>query len=274
MAPPAPKPLAAADPVAWCVGLLAIAGGLLALVSMAFEYHYNLSDNSYTLAGALPGIEWYVWLLAPLTMIAGVLVAVPRAGSGWLAGIAAAALWGLLVIYDFGKSFTDGDSGHHLAAGFGFLFAGLLAILVAGAAMFRVFRRELRFGLPREPLPWIGVGLGVVGAVALLAQYSYSGGDGSSSSRYEGAWRAFVLMAVLTIAVPLLAAVIRPKRFGGQLLVGWACGGLTILLAILRTKPDSRPVDPSWLVLSVVALVLLGIVGRVLMRNQPIGRQS
>jgi uncharacterized caspase-like protein len=272
--PSIPKPVA--GPVTSGVGLLAVVGGVLALANMAFEYHYNLSDYSYKLAGARPGLEWYVWLLAPLAMIAGGLVAVPRiqarAGGGWLAGIGAAALWGLLVIYDFGKSFTSGSSGQHLAAGFAFLFLGLLAVVVAGTATFWVFRGEARLGRPREPYLWIGVGLGVFGAVALFVQYSE--GAGAGSSRYEGSWRAFVFVAVLTVAVPLLAVLIRSQRFGGQLLVGWACGGLTILLAILRTKLDSSSVPVTWALLFGASLVLLGILGGFAMRNQPIGRQS
>ncbi|MEQ0558606.1 caspase family protein [Amycolatopsis sp. NEAU-NG30] len=248
-------------------GLLLLTGGLLALTAMAFEFHYAENSYSYTLAGARPGLEWYVWLLGAFS-IAGGCLAVPavraRVGTGWAVGLGSAALWGLLTVYDLEKTFTQDDSSHHLGAGFGFLFTGLLAVLAAGAVT--AWHHGPRFRRPGR-YEWAAIALGVLGAVALFVQYS------ADSFRYDGAWRAFVFLVILSIAVPVVAALVFPAGTGGEMLAGWAIGALGVVVAIARTKPDSSDVNVTALLLYGLTLLLAVVVGVLMRRNQPNGRQ-
>jgi uncharacterized caspase-like protein len=252
-------------------GLLLLTGGLLALTAMAFEFHYAENSYSHTLAGARPGLEWYVWLLGAFS-IAGGCLAVPavraRIGSGWAVGLGSAALWGLLTVFDLEKTFTQDDSSHHLGAGFGFLFTGLLAVLAAGAVT--AWHRGPRFRPPGR-YEWAAIALGILGAVALFVQYSAA--RSADSSRYDGAWRAFVFLVVLSIAVPVVAALVFPAGTGGEMLAGWAIGALGVVVAIARTKPDSSDVNVTALLLYGLTLLLAVVVGVLMRRNQPNGRQ-
>ncbi len=258
------QPVASERSAVSVLGLLAVAGGGLMVVSLAFEYEYNIGDFSYTLAGALPGLEWYVWPLALVAIVAGALVA--ASGAGWMAGVAGAALWGLVMAYATGRSLTE-ENDHHLGAGFGFLFAGLLAVFAAGVGTAVLARRELGFRRP-DRSSWAATGLGLLGAVGLGVQYAFD--SGRDASAVGG---TFALTAVLTIGLPVLAGAVRPGRFGGQVLVGWAAGALGVVLGIVKSEPSgTNVVALLFYGLTLVAAAVVG--GLVIRRNQPIGRQS
>jgi hypothetical protein len=261
--PRAHRPVASERSAAALLGLLAAAGGLMMPASLAFEYQYNVGDYSYTLAGALPGLEWYVWPLALVAIVAGGSVA--ASGAGWAAGVAGAALWGLVMAYATGRSLTA-ESDHHLGAGFGFLFAGLLAVFAAGVGTGWLARRELGFRRP-DRYSWAAIGLGLIGGAGLLVQYAADSGRGES-----GIGGHFAFTVVLAIGLPVLAGTLRPRRFGGQVAIGWSTAALAIAVAIARSEPG----DANFTGLAVfgIALVLGVVAGGLILRNQPIGRQS
>lgn len=263
--PPARAGRAVASP-----GLLAVAGGGLMLASLAFEYQYNLGDYSHTLAGALPGFEWYVWPLALLAIVAGGLVTASGAmarPAGWLAGMAVAALWGLVMAYSTGRSLTAED-GYHLGAGFGFLFAGVLAVFAAGVGAVWPVRRELGFRRP-DRYSWAAMGAGLFGAIGLIIQYSTDSSAGAS-----GIGGTFALTVVLAVAVPVLAGAIRPARFGGQVMIGWSAAALCVVVAIAKSEPKGSEANLVGVIFFGSSLFFLSVAaGWLLRRNQPIERQ-
>ncbi|MFB9688591.1 caspase family protein [Amycolatopsis plumensis] len=255
-APPASRPTATRDPAATLLGLLAVGGGALMAASLAFEYQYNLSDYSHTLAGALPGLEWYVWPLALVAIVSGVLDTASAAASGRTAGVAVAALWGLVMTYATGRSLTVED-GHHLGAAFGFLFAGLLAVFAAGAGGAWLVRRQIGFRRPGR-VGWAAMTLGLLGAIGLVVQYAADSSAGAS-----GIGGTFALTAVLTVAVPVVAGVTGAGRFA----VGWSVGALGVVVAIARSEPEGAHL--TGLIVFGSSLVLGVVAGALLARDQP-----
>ncbi|MET8845592.1 caspase family protein [Amycolatopsis sp. NPDC004625] len=250
--PAAPRAAARRDPAAVFLGLLAIGGGVLMAVSLAFEYQYNVGDYSHTLAGALPGLEWYVWPLALVAIVSGLLET--GTTSGRSAGVAVAALWGLVTTYTTGRALTA-EEGHHLGAAFGFLFAGLLAVFAAGAGALWLVRRQVGFRRP-GPYGWAAVAVGLIGVIGLAVQRSADSSAGT-----------FALTAVLTVAVPVLAGVTGAGRFAA----GWSVAALGIAVAVGKSEPEGT--NLAGLIVFGVSLVLGVVAGVLIARNQPNGRR-
>ncbi|MFJ1763475.1 caspase family protein [Amycolatopsis sp. NPDC088138] len=256
-----PVPGAARAPSGAGFGLLCLAGGVLALVAMAFEFHYSLGGSSRTLAGAQPGFEWYVWVLGVSAIVAGALP-VLRAGAGWVAGVGAAAVGGLGTVVVIENGYLT-DGGRHLGAGFGFLFAGLLAVAAAGVGVVWLVRGELHHRRPGRTA-WTALALGLFGGSPVIVHFAILAGDEGSS--------AAAVLGFLTFAVPVGATLFVPPRFGGQALVGWALGDAAVAAAVVLAASDGNYANIVPLGLELLVIVVAGVL--LIRRNQPNGRHS
>jgi uncharacterized caspase-like protein len=245
-------------------GGLAVVGAALLVVGMFLDFQWD--ERLVDLAGkTIETFPLYVGILALLVLGAGVCLLVPTTwlmGSGLLLGAAAAATEGLfdLVLYPM-------DSGGGFGAGYRVLVAAhlvlLLAACVAGVALARSGEAHIRRRAPTGQLPRLMILLGAAGAVALLFHVVRIG----TTDDYPGRWVAHsIWVTVLVITLPVVAAVLMPRRLGAALLLGWVGGGAAIFVdsftyANLQVQAGSFDIGRTWILLCGLTLLPLLVVG-------------
>jgi uncharacterized caspase-like protein len=222
-------------------GVLAIAAAVLQVASLLPPY-----KDGARLAVYQSWSPWFVVIVSAAALGAGACTLHPRTrpmiGPGLLLGVAASSTWGLVFAV---AEWREGA----LGAGFWLgLAAGLLLVLAAClAGVVRAAEVHLVPGLPDGPLPWLVALLGVAGAVALLL-YGVRLHEKVDSTDLPPAALSFGWVVLLAPAVPILAAVLAPRRFGVALLLGWVGGGVAIFsssLGFLLVAPSAHGVDIS-----------------------------
>ncbi|GHG24969.1 MULTISPECIES: caspase, EACC1-associated type [Amycolatopsis] len=266
---------AAPGGLAGAAAIVSIIGALFALSGLAMPYRYE-----YSLAEYRPGMPFSVGVVAVCGALAGVVALAPRArgqaGPALLAGVGFAALFGLLRF--IGELITLSSSGSEtdLQAGFvvemiahgGLVTAGVLAV-VASARDPRV-----PFGFGKRPgwEAWAAIALGVVVATGFLLQLSelteYDSSLGGRAAAY------FRLGAVLFVALPAFAAVLRPRRVAAVVLAAGTAGLSGVLAPTFGAIEEYGSKTSLGQAMVVAALVLLVLDAVVLaVRNQPNGRR-
>jgi hypothetical protein len=177
------------------------------------------------LAYASPSETWYVGIIAAVVLAAGVCTLVPAArwlvGSGLLLGVAAASTRGLLYLVvdpmEGGGGFGNGYRVELVAHLLLVVAAGVAGVALARSGEYRLTPRSAGRGLSR-----LVIGIGVAGSVALLLHDMRIWNIGLAWY-----WVApSVWLTVLALAVPAVAAVAAPRRFGVFLLFGWIGGAV------------------------------------------------
>ncbi|WIY02652.1 caspase family protein [Amycolatopsis mongoliensis] len=265
----------AVDPVGGFAGVTAIAGAVFAVIGLGLYYRYG----EYKLAEYRPGMEFYAGIVAACALLAGILTLAPRTrsrtGPALLLGVGLAALFGLLRFLGEAVTLSDG-SGTELNAGFTFELLAHLAWVVAGACAPAALRRShaLGIGRVRDRPAWVAIVLGVTIAVGWLLQLgelgAYDSGDAGRAAAY------FVLGALLAVAVPVVAMVLRPRPVGCAVLGMGTAGLLGVLAPTAAAALDHSSVTVAGLTIAASGVLLLAIDTVVLAvrRNQPNGRQS
>ncbi|GLY43722.1 hypothetical protein Amsp01_097450 [Amycolatopsis sp. NBRC 101858] len=270
---PAPS---VADPVAGTAGLLGIAAAVFAVAGLALDYYYSESLAVYR-----PGMHLYVVVVAVCAVVAGVLTLVSRTrrtGAALLFGVGFAGLFGLLRFAAEGVVVSAATSDVVLGAGFTFELIAHAALVVAGLFGLVAVRRTaggLGAGMVRGREAWVAVGLGMLVAAGWLAQLSELAGYDPSESGRVSAY--FTLGAVLAVALPVVAAILRPAAVGCAVLAAGTAGLAGVLGPTFGALGDYSSLTFAGLLTAVTGLVLLlvdAVVWGVRLRNQPIERQS
>lgn len=203
-------------------GQLAILGAVLQVIGLFPAYKYD-----EPVAVIAPGVQWYVLIVAAISVAAGVCLHLPRTrrliGPGLLLGVVVAA------IGEFLSLLADPlmQDGYQTAWGISLVayLVLLSAACLAGLALARDGEVRLVRRLLEHPLTWIVVLLGVVAAVELVVLIQ------QLRAESWGWWLGqFVWAAATALVVPALGAAALPRQFGAALLVGWAGGGVAICI--------------------------------------------
>jgi hypothetical protein len=227
-------PQARADRRLLVAGQLAILGAALLVVGLFPNYipprslWQGRDDHA-----EMNWFKWYLLATAILILAAGACTLAPRTrlliGPGLLLGVVAASTWGLPFLVSYWLVFRDALRGGgwwvefvaHLVLA---LAAGLAGVTLALSGKVRLTRRP-----PRDEPAWLVVVLGGAGALALVF---YDHELWAVPGEIHGHWdHAVVLLApsiwatALALAVPALAVLALPRRFGVALLAGWLAGG-------------------------------------------------
>lgn len=265
-----------ADPVAGAAGIIAVAGAVFAVIGLGLHYRYD----EYTLFDYRPGMPVFVILVAACAVLAGILTLAPRTrrllGPALLLGTGFAALFGLLRF--LGEVVTlaqDGDS--DLDAGFYFQLLAHVALVVAAAFAFAALRRNSGLGAGKVTgwEAWVAVALGVVVAGGWVVQLgelvSYDESDAGRAAAY------FLLGAVIAVALPVFAAVLRPRVAGCAVLATGTIGLAGVLAPTFASLFEHSSLTYAGQAFAVAGLALLAVDTVVLAvrlrRNQPNGRQ-
>jgi hypothetical protein len=247
-------------------GQLAILGAVLLVVSLFPDYQWG-----DPVAVRVPGVLWYVLIVAAGAAAAGVCLLLPSTrrliGPGLLLGIVLASIDQFLGLL----SDPLMQDGYESAWGIGLAAYLVLvsAALLAGLALARAGEVHLVRGLPERALLWLVTLLGVAGAVVmvLFAWRAWNDGWGWYVTQ-------FIWDAAMALVVPAWAAAAVPRRFGASLLVGWAGGGLAIfifhavILDRLRAEGIFEVGSELIVVFGLILLALL-VVAALLVRADP-----
>jgi hypothetical protein len=202
-------------------GALASAGTMLA-ACFAVRFmgqHQAVVDPTVAWAFLFPGF---------VGVAAGILTLrrgwSPPVGPALVAGVGASAVWGLwempILWKDFGTDALD--------SGFFLEIVGQIGLVTAGVLALAVLRRE--HGLALTSPAWRPLAL--TGPIALAAAVPFLLVAQSSWDSSEKGWAFHDLqMAVSVVAVPVLAAMVRPADLGRMVLLGWALGATGTALA-------------------------------------------
>jgi hypothetical protein len=268
---------AAMDPAAWFAVVSALAGAALAVSGMLLEYRHG-----YLLGQYRPGMQNYVGIVAACALLAAVLILIPRTrgrtGPAMLLGTALVAVFGLARFIGEATTLSQHGNDTELAAGYTLELIGHIALVVAAFGALTVLRRNpavlLRTAKVDGWAAWAQIGLGgtvATGWIVQLAELTeYDSDDGGRAAAY------FVLGALLAVAVPVIAAVLRPPAVG-RVVLGVGIAGLAgVMVPTFDAVQEHSSLTSAGQVIAVSALVLLAIdttVMAVRARNQPIGRQ-
>lgn len=183
------------------------------------------------LAGQTVGMgslgDRYLNLFALVTVMAGSCLLAPRTrmlvGPGMLLGLAVAAIWGGV---GFGLELPEYPWHHDVLlftpAGHAILYVAALVVVVP---MF--VNGSVRVRLRRTPdaLTWRHIGLLTAASCGVSAGLVLVHG---SNQLFKA---SYLVAAVLAIVVPLVVAVLVPRRFGLSVLAGWLVGLWVVWLA-------------------------------------------
>jgi YVTN family beta-propeller protein len=200
---------------------------------------FGLEAATRSAAFGWRGLALYVAALAAMVLGAAVCVLLPRTrpviGPGLLLGSAAASVWGL--VYLTGQAVrARTDVAYWLE------FAGHVTILaaagLAGAALWKDPAVRLELSWPRSARAWVAAALagiavlvGVLTMMGFLHTVTHLGRVYSGSvagAAFADRARASLATAVLTVAVPVWAAVLAPRPLRVAVLGGWVGGGLAV----------------------------------------------
>jgi hypothetical protein len=288
--PPAPEPVlepgpatretaaAAVDPAGWFAAVTAFVGVALVVNGMLIEYRHG-----YLLGQYRPGMQNVVGIVAACALLGAVLTLVPRTrartGPAVLLGAAIAAVFGLARFFGEATTLSQPGEDSGLAGGYTLELLGHIALVAAAPGALTVLRRNptgaLRAAKVEGRMAWLGIVLGVTVAGGWITQLveltEYDSSDGGRAAAY------FVLGAVLAVAVPGIAAVLRPAAVGSVVLAVGIAGLAGVMVPTFDAVQEHSSLTQAGQVIAVVALVLLAIVAVVqavqARRNQPIGRQ-
>ncbi|GGK92933.1 hypothetical protein Sme01_59400 [Sphaerisporangium melleum] len=207
------------------------------------------SGASYFAVGPGPGaaLGWYTAILAFAALLGAALTVLPRTrslvGPGFLAGIGAAAAWGLAYFagdfrpgLDFGGRFPGEIAGHVLLLG------------AALCALYTLWRHPAARLRPVPPHAWARravLVLAILGAFALLGALA----DVAAVKRVEEevrVWAApFQVAAMLALVLPAAAVTSATRSLGLSLLAGWIAGGTAILATMVALAMDGASPAPT-----------------------------
>lgn len=186
-------------------------------------------------------------------------------GAGLLLGLTVASVSWLVTAV--GVLATDYTLRFHL----GFWLVTLAHLGLAGAQLLVFLRLRSRRNvawrraLTRERVPLLLLGLGLVGTVALawhlarIISLAARGYFGDSQGVVEWILPGLVVL-VLAVVVPLVAAAATPRRFGSALLVGWAIGALATLAPQVEVIAHFSEQGPAaFFAVTLLALAVLAI---------------
>jgi len=231
-------------------GGLAILGGLVGVVGLFPAY---LGD--FRLASSAAN-TWYMLVVAALATSAGICIFAPRTrwliGPGLLLGAMAASPGGPIYAITF---LAQGSQS--VGAGLWLDLVGdailLLAACLAGLALARAGGVRIVPHLPKGPLPWLVVLLGVVGAVALFQVQGRGYVPGVVDAfKPEEDLLPLMWMSAMAFVVPVCAALAVPRQFGVALLAGWI--GCCVALIVYYTGFQGSPFGYT-------VLALLAVIG-------------
>jgi hypothetical protein len=271
--------VAAVDPAGWFAAVTAFVGVALVVTGMLIEYRHG-----YLLGEYRPGMQNVVGIVAACALLGAVLTLVPRTrartGPAVLLGAAIAAVFGLARFFGEATTLSQPGEDSGLAGGYTLELLGHIALVAAAPGALTVLRRNpagpLRAAKVEGRMAWLGIVLGVTVAGGWITQLveltEYDSSDGGRAAAY------FVLGALLAVAVPVVAAVLRPAAVGSVVLAVGIAGLAGVMVPTFDAVQEHSSLTQTGQVIAVAALVLLAIVAVVqaiqARRNQPIGRQS
>ncbi|MEA5364064.1 caspase family protein [Amycolatopsis sp., V23-08] len=276
---PAAREAAAVDPAGWFAVVTAFVGVALVVIGMLLEYRHG-----YLLGQYRPGMQQVVAIVAACALLGAVLTLVPRTrartGPAVLLGAALAASFGLARFIGEATTLSQHGEDTDLAAGYTFELLGHIALVAMALGALTVLRRNpagaLRAAKIEGWTAWVGIVLGVtvgggwLGQLAELTEYDTS--DGGRAAAY------FVLGALLAVAVPGVAAILRPAAVGRAVLAVGIAGLVGVMVPTSDAVQEHSSLTQVGQGIAMTALVLLAIVAVVqavqARRNQPNGRQS
>jgi hypothetical protein len=249
-------------------GITALVSGGLMLLCIVLPF-----QDGEALYAKEPLDAIYLLYLGLVVLCAGGLVLSAQWRIQALGGLVGASALGTMLILDFVNTLDEqGPSG----LGLGF-WAGSLAPLVlvsAGGLALTAARREAGSRFAAVPASdrasWFVVALALIGALILVpsALEIYTGDKGRG---LQGLW-----LAVLAVAIPLTAVLVRPVLLGRWMLIGWAlvCAApvISIWIAWESSSGDGTS-HGMWLVLlTLAAMVALAL--RLHGGRRPVGSEA
>ncbi len=214
-------------------------GWLAALAVALLMAGFGLEAATHHAVTGWQGVSLYVAALAAMVLGAAVCVLLPRTrhvvGPGLLLGSAAASVWGL--VYLTGQAVrARTDVAYWLEV------AGHVPILAAaglvGAALWKDPAVRLELRRPRSARAWMAVALagiavlvGVLTMIGFLHTVTHLGrvySGSTAGAAFADRARASLAIAVLTVAVPVWAAVFLPRPLRLSILGGWVGGALAV----------------------------------------------
>ena len=209
-----------------------------------------------------PDLVW-AWLVPGFVgLAAGVLTLRPQrwlapVGPALLVGAGAAALWGLWEMPRIWAS--EGTAG--LDTGYFLELAGLVGLVALSVLALVVLRREhdLTAGPPQWRILALTLPVGLLAAVPFLLVAQWNGRQSQSGNVAHD-----VAMALLTVLVPVLTAMVRPEVSGRLMLLGWAVAATGIVIAYWRLlrSAGAELFGTPYVLLALAALVLIALTGR------------
>jgi hypothetical protein len=250
-------------------GELAILGAALLMAGLLPEY--KGSDSIWERANQYGAAERYVWhtlTMAPLLLVAGACIFVPRTrrvtGPGLLLGAVAASTMGLAYLNPVRDPvFTAPQAGYWLE-----LSAHLILLLAAGLTVIALVAepgvRLVR--TPRGALASWALVLGTAGSLTLvfhtLLIFRHIGDE-----KYQTLF-VNVAATVMALAVPACAALAVPRRFGVFLLAGWIIAGATFSLSNFALL-EEKSLGTATIIIFGFTLIGLAVIAGYLDRAEP-----
>jgi hypothetical protein len=239
-------------------GGLAIIGAVLAFLAMFPDYVGGARLTS------VPANVLSVVLESSVGFAGGVFVLVPATrrliGPGFLLGAAATAP--TAPIYDV-ILLKNGNYGIPGPGIFLDLTGGLVMIAAAVvAAVTLVRRRRVRLTRPGlDPLPYLAMLIGVASAVTLLVQVR---GDQVIAGRNQTFVSGedlppLIWTAIVALLIPVVAAIVTPRRFSVALLAGWIGCGTNVVAFTVGFRSS---LFGYTLIALLVVTVLFGVLNR------------
>lgn len=239
------------------LGWVVLAGGALMVLGVALPFQWDTSTMEQA-----PSLAWYLLLLGGMALAGGVCSLIPQTrqwvGPGLVLGITATSTWGLA--YLIGHFVDSNGDGFNL----GFLLdvvAHLLLIAagcVAAVALARLDEVHIRNLSRHDRIKWLIVALGAAGALLVLLTAI----DVWQSDTSIGALTAW--LAFLSIALPVTAVLLRPRRLGVPVMAGWLVSGLALTIntgvVIDTIGGDTTRIDAFFI--SLLALAAITVVWR------------
>jgi uncharacterized membrane protein len=229
-AEPPGRPGPVADLRLRVAGVLAVIEAILLAV---IPWTPFVGPSSYRLI-SYAALTQQILIDSAITLAAGVCLLVPRTsrliGAGLILGAVAVVPGDVFLVLAVRQ--VSGTTGPGMGLVFISEALGVIAAVLAGSSLWharavRVQPRSLIGRRPGQAASWLVIGLGAVGAAALVLQVGSAASvpglevDISHQLMIPMIWFTF-----LAVAIPAIAAAAAPRPFGAALIGGWLCAAL------------------------------------------------